>query len=199
MLSQNEIEIIVNNQTLKYYRSKGYYVPTTEVQLWAHKKDKRVKNGKDYRVVRGTKINIKIEDLPPSSNEIIDVFCEKCKVPFKIKYQSYISKRTKNCKKCVCSTVKGDGSRDYWVNKLIRSSTNATCDISGETDKRFLILHHLQSVKSGGRNIVENYVILSANYHMAFHNSLGGMNVPCTKEDYVKFKDKELLRLKEMR
>lgn len=42
-------------------------------------------------------------------------------------------------------------------------------------------------------NVEANYVILSANYHLAFHVWNGGTNVPCTPESYAKFKSLEMI------
>ena len=41
----NKVEIEVTNNTIKWYTSKGYIIPTHTVQLWATKDGKRVKNG----------------------------------------------------------------------------------------------------------------------------------------------------------
>jgi hypothetical protein len=93
-----------------------------------------------------------------------------------------------------CQAKKGfkGGCQDYWVDKLIINNPDAKCDISGETDKRFLELHHLLSRASGGKNEESNFVVLSANYHRAFHRWVGGTNVPCTPEQYYEFKELEL-------
>ena len=51
----------------------------------------------------------------------------------------------------------------------------------------------------GGQNEESNYVILSANYHTAFHNWLGGTAVPSKPEDYLMFKRREIAGLRPVR
>ncbi len=85
---------------------------------------------------------------------------------------------------------------DFWKKKLLKDNLEAKCDISGETDKRFLVLHHLHNKADGGLNNETNYVILSNNYHLAFHSWNGGYRTKCTKEYYELFKKEELEILK---
>lgn len=191
MFKNNAIEVNISNSTIRWYKAKGYEIPTHTVQLWATIKGKRVKNGIKNRVANNTKIMVKIEDLPPSSNVNIPLICPTCSKEFQTTYGAYLQKHSDNCSSCVKKKVKGDGSHGYWVNKLISENPKAACDISGETDKRFLVLHHLTSRGNGGRNIPDNYVVLSANYHLAFHVWNGGMGIPCTKEKYMQFKKQE--------
>ena len=191
-MNNSEVEVVVQGRTAKWFTEKGYVVPTHTVQLWAKKDGKRVKNGKAVRVKNGTKRVVRSADLPPSSNAIIRRTCTGCKVDFTTRYGAYLRKKESDrCTTCSKKRTKGDGSHGYWVKKLITLNENACCDISGEKDKRFLVLHHLLSRKNGGRNHKDNYVILSANYHLAFHNWNGGMNIPCTKKDYMRFKKQE--------
>ena len=195
MNENNEyVEVNVTSNTLKWYKDKGYDIPVTEVQLYAYNKNgKKIKNGKDYRVTKGTKILVKLDDLPPSSNKKITLTCEYCGKEFTTTFGAYKKKKKgKRCNECAKKRTKGDGTHGYWVKKLITDNPNACCDISGETDKRFLVLHHLDSRSNGGKNVEENYVILSSNYHTAFHRYMGGTNIPCTKKDYIKFKEEEL-------
>ena len=193
MIKEKTVEITVNSTTMKWYKEKGYDIPTEKVQLYCkNKKGNTIKNGVEYRVKVGTKIIVKVEDLPPNSNEDITVVCEKCGKEYTTRYSFYKKKKTNMCSECQKKTVKRDGCHSFWVDKLITNNPEAKCDISGETDKRFLVLHHLLSRKRGGKNEAENYVILSANYHMAFHNEIGGTQYGCTPEQYYAFKEKEL-------
>lgn len=192
MLLSEKIRIRVNNQTLRWYREKGYKIPTHTVQLWANVDGKRVKNGKETRVASGTEIDVFVRDLPPSSNVNIDLVCSDCSRAYTTTFGAYKRKHTDKCKACQKKETKNGGCHSYWVNKLITNNEHAKCDISGERDKRFLVLHHLNGRGERGENSEENYVILSANYHMAFHVSVGGTNVKCTKEQYEEFKRKEI-------
>lgn len=53
------------------------------------------------------------------------------------------------------------------------------------------MLHHLLSRRSCGKDEAANYVVLSANYHLAFHNWMGGMSIRCRPEDYTMFRQLE--------
>jgi DNA-directed RNA polymerase subunit N (RpoN/RPB10) len=190
MLKEKTVEVVINNTMIKWYRSKGYEIPVEEVQLYCtNKKGERIKNGKKTRVVAGTKIVVNVEDLPPQSNEQVTVICEQCGKEYTTTYQFYKNKKTNKCSECQKKTLKDTGSHRYWLDKLIVNNPNAKCDISGETDKRFLVLHHLLSRSNGGKDEESNYVILSANYHMAFHSSVGGTGSGCTPEQYYQFKE----------
>jgi 5-methylcytosine-specific restriction endonuclease McrA len=182
----------VNNSTLRWYLEKGYTIPTIEVQLWAkNSKGDRTKNGVERRVVRGTSIVVKRNDLPPFSNARLNFICVSCGKQFFTTWGAASIKKSRNCKQCASLQVKDTGCHSYWVDRLIARNPSAKCDISGETDKRFLVLHHLLSRSNGGSDEESNYVILSANYHLAFHVWNGGMNVPCTPDAYFKFKQIE--------
>jgi len=185
------IRVSVDTRHIKWYERKGYEVPKTKVQLWANINGKRVKNGIEYRVVRGTEILVKPEDLPPESNQYVSYRCETCGEVFKTQWKVYRKKMSKNCKACAAKKGFKGGCHSYWVEKLINNNPDAACDISGERDKRFLVLHHLLSRSLGGEDTEDNYVVLSANYHMAFHVSNGGTTAPCRPEHYHAFKEKE--------
>jgi hypothetical protein len=183
----------VQGRTAKWFKERGYHVPTHDVQLWAVIKGKLVKNGIGTRVKNGTKIIVKIADLPPASNVTITRCCNSCGNEFTTTYGAYLKKKESDrCAACSKKGLKGDGSHGYWVEQLIVKHEFAKCDISGEADKRFLVLHHLNSRSIGGKNTVDNYVVLSANYHLAFHMWCGGTNISCTADQYKEFKMLEL-------
>ena len=187
------VEITVNNSQLRWYLERGYEIPTVLVQLWAKNANgERIKNGVERRVARGTRIVVKHSDLPPMSNKRLVFTCESCGNEYTTTWGAYRDKKSRSCKSCVLANVKTTGCHSYWVYRLITNNPYAKCDISGETDKRFLVLHHLLSRRNGGKDEEENYVILSANYHLAFHNWNGGMNVPSTPDQYREFKKSEL-------
>lgn len=178
---------------IRWYEQKGYIIPKRKVQLYyINKYGVRKKNGVALRVKKGTKILIDISDLAPCSNAGVPVICPNCGKHFKVRWRTYSDRKSDKCNDCVKRTVIV-GCHSYWVSKLITNNLDAKCDISKENDKRFLVLHHLRSRNKGGKNEKSNYVILSANYHMAFHNSLGGTSKGCTPKQYYKFKNKELI------
>lgn len=193
MLKQDSTTIILNGTTTKWYKSKGYKIPLHDVQLYCKNKNgDTVKNGTKSRPIIGAKLTVKISDLMPGSNVDIIFICDTCRKEYSTTWQSYNMKSTNNCRDCQSKIqfFKG-GHHEWWVKKLITNNPDAKCNISGETDKRFLVLHHLLNRSSGGASKEFNYVILSANYHMAFHRSMGGLHIPCSQEDYIKFKLQE--------
>ena len=197
MLKENNIEITINGTTAKWYSEKGYNIPKREVQLYyKNKKGEKSKNGKSNQCKNGTKILVKIEDLHSNSNQSITFVCEECKNDCTTSWGAYQNKKTNLCTSCQKKTIKTvGGCHGYWVDKLISSNHDACCDISGEPDKRFLILHHLLSTKIGGKDEKSNYVILSSNYHIAFHRWIGTQKTS-TPDKYIKFKELCLIELK---
>lgn len=193
MLVTNTIDIVINSTTIKWYEEKGYNIPKRKKQLYVNRNGVKYKNGIKTVYATGDKMNVKVEDLPPNSNAKVRYKCEECGEIFDIKWQTYQQKQTDYCVKCYNKIFNfKEGSDSYWYNKLIKNNPDAKCDISGETDKRFLCLHHLLSKSNGGKNTYDNYVILSHNYHMAFHHSfMGHSSIKCTPEDYYKFKEEE--------
>ena len=110
-MNYDEILVTVNGTTLKWFSEKGYTIPTTARQLWANTKGKRVKNGIKHGVAKGTKIRVKISDLPPASGEKITRLCTSCKKEFTTTYGEWVKKeQTDRCMPCAKVKVKGDGS-----------------------------------------------------------------------------------------
>lgn len=194
MLKSETIQVTLDSQSIKWYRYKGYDIPIHKRQCFANKNGKRIKNGHKIGVKDGTKLLVKVNDLKPKSNVIICFICDTCKQEFTTTWQAHKSKISNNCRSCQAKNGFKGGCHDYWVSKLIVNNTKAQCDISGEKDKRFLVLHHLLNRKNGGKNEESNYVILSANYHLAFHTWNGGMNINCTADQYYEFKEQEKIK-----
>lgn len=183
-----QIEITMNNSEIQWFKNKGYEIPTEIVQLFCkNKQGKQIKNGVAEKIRVGTKLVVDIDDLPPSSNRKIDWKCSNCGEQQNTSYYAYLGKKTDLCRRCFNTTQRKLDSHDYWVGQLIRDDLNAKCHISGETDKRFLVLHHLLSKSNGGKNEESNYVVLTANWHTAFHRWMGGFNIPCCPDDFKRF------------
>lgn len=192
LLSEEWTDIVVNNCDISWLEDKGYKIPTHTRQLWCNGIDgKRVKNGVKICVASDTKLRVKRADLPPSSNRRMKFICNNCGKNYQTTWGKYRTRKFPDCGKCEKSKLKTTGCHSYWIKKLITDNPEAKCDISGERDKRFLVLHHLLSRKNGGKNEESNYVILSANYHLAFHSCHGGMAAKCAPEQYIKFKQLE--------
>lgn len=185
------VRVKVTNNTIKWYVDKGYHVPTEKVQLYAKGTNgQRIKNGIELRIKNNTEIFVKPQDLPPSNKSKVECICSKCGAQFTIKWSDWYKKKTDMCRYCSSNAPKVF-CHTYWVKKLITDNPDSKCDISGETDKRFLELHHLTSVKDVIATSPEEYVILSANYHRAFHKYISTTK-RCTPELYFEFKRQEL-------
>jgi DNA-directed RNA polymerase subunit RPC12/RpoP len=186
-MDTQSVEVGLSGRYIKWYERRGYKVPTHAVQCWANKDGRRVKNGIEKRVKEGTKIVVSVKDLPPESNAKVEYVCETCGEKFKTQWKIYRKKMSGSCKSCAAKKGFKGGCQDYWFDRLIKNNPNAKCDISGISDKRFLQLHHLLSRKDGGKNIEENFMILSANLHTAFHRWAGGNKI-ATPEQYAEFR-----------
>lgn len=171
-------QILVTGKTLRWYKSKGYTTP-------------------DKFPVNGFKTLVSSLDLTPGSCLKVTIKCPECGILFKIPRYKLNKRKSPYCKIClhkVPRLIEGE-YQDIrsWTKRLIDSNNSAKCDICGETDKRFLQLHHLTPIAAGGRNIESNLVILSANYHSAFHNHYkNGVVDTATPEDYYAFREQEL-------
>ena len=92
MLITKEVEVDVSGGVKQYYLNKGYEIPQC-----FNKKNNR------YTVKRGTKIWVKVEDLPSGTNHRIAYSCDSCGKEFKTDWISY-QKNNHNgknfCKKC---------------------------------------------------------------------------------------------------
>ena len=108
MLITEEVEVILHASTTKHYELSGYKIP-------------RVKVKNKYVVKKGTTIIIKVEDLLPLSNVIVEYECDYCERPKQIAYCDYTRKNTKNDKDCCIDCLgkyKSEISKELWKEKL---------------------------------------------------------------------------------
>lgn len=85
-LITNEVEITLNNRTIRWYENKGYEIPK-------YYNKKRCK----YIIKSGTKIKVKVEDLTNGSTPIIDT-----NVNINIPRSAIAFDETKHKYKCSC-------------------------------------------------------------------------------------------------
>jgi len=195
MIESEFIEVKISSNTAKHYKELGYEIPFHTTNHYKKGKfGQKIKNGVRVAVKRGTTIMVKSSDLMKSSNQYVKFICKNCNKSYEIKWANHSRKKSQYCGMCKFTDNFKGGCHSYWFSKLIVEDPFAKCDISGESDRRFLVLHHLLSRKNGGKDHPDNYVILSANYHHAFHIANGGMNIPSTPEQYYKFKELEKIR-----
>jgi hypothetical protein len=172
-----ETDVRVHWRNAGFYASKGYFIGPSE-------------NYKG-RFATGQTIRVKTADLHPGTLKRVDLYCDTCGLVYNLRFRDYMLKQSDTCLACI-RAPENCVSHDYWLKRLIHENPEARCDVSGEKDKRFLVLHHLLSRRDGGLNEETNYVVLTANWHMAFHGSLlGGSRGGCDPEDYYEFKKEQ--------
>lgn len=81
MLITKEVEVDVSGSAKQYYLNKGYKIPQ-----YFNKKNNR------YIVKQGTKIRVKVEDLPPTTKHRIVYLCDSCNKEFEVDWASYQKK-----------------------------------------------------------------------------------------------------------
>lgn len=85
-LISTEVEVSLDGGCIKYYESLGYVIPRTE-KVYRNKKG----NIKDRRmtVSKGTKIKVKVSDLPPKSTVLVEIECDYCHKHKMTRYSNY--------------------------------------------------------------------------------------------------------------
>ena len=96
MLLSKEVEVNVFSSNVPYYESLGYKIP-------------RYKNDRGkLKIKKGTKIIVKVEDLPKRSGVKIKAKCDKCGKEYYIAYGNYIKQNHNGkiyCKHCFCTVL----------------------------------------------------------------------------------------------
>jgi hypothetical protein len=118
-IKEKEVLVTLNNKTIKYYEEKGYTIP------------RYLDNSSRYKVKRGTKITVSIEDLSEGSNIRVTKICDECgkQIPNKPYDAILISRintdgkdRCFNCGKINGGKTKKENIRyedslKYWANE----------------------------------------------------------------------------------
>ena len=80
---------------------------------------------------------------------------------------------------------------DEWCYK-VKEQANFICDCCGKRGGE-LCSHHLNNYRDylEERLNIDNGVCLCRSCHKEFHAWMGGTKIKCTKEDYIKFKNKK--------
>lgn len=195
-LISNTAEIVAHGTNIKYYREKGYYIPTVK-----HKWGNTVK--------KGTKIIVNVKDLSPNSTAKVTLECDFCKKRFEAPYHRYTNYNYNGlcyCNACSKKVFCG-GEKNYCWNKnktdeereilrnyreytdFIKKVLNRdkfTCLCCGKTHEN-LEVHHLNGYNwyKKGRTDETNAVTLCHNCHYNFHSIYGRGNN--TKEEFEKW------------
>lgn len=196
-LISTEVEVILNNKTIKYYEDLGYEIP-------------RYKNKWEKSVVkRGTKITVKVEDLPKSSKVEVDVTCDCCRKDYRMKYQDYNRYNHDEkiyCNKCSNSVLCSKENHPNWnpnktdeergiqrnypeytefIKKVLKRD-NYTCRCCGKQNDDMEV-HHLNGYDwcIEQRTDETNGVTLCKSCHKNFHSIYGkGRN---TREQFYEW------------
>jgi hypothetical protein len=104
-LTTKEVEIILHNKVINYYKNLGYNIP-------------RVKGKWGLTVPHGSKIIVKVEDLTDCSKINVNVECDGCGENINIRWQDYkkcVKEDNKYyCKKCANNDYKKWISFEQW-------------------------------------------------------------------------------------
>jgi hypothetical protein len=115
MIITKEVEVILTGSNIKYYEDLGYEIPRRRLSTRVSKKC--------LTVPKGSKIKIKIEDLPKGSHCVVECFCDYCleegkKTILRKPYYKYINQNEKSIiKKDCCEKCKGKKQREYFLSK----------------------------------------------------------------------------------
>lgn len=107
MLETKEVEVKLHPSNVKHYEDLGYPIP-------------RVKNNQGNLVVpRGSKIIVKVQDLQPASNVMVEYYCDYCGEKKQIMFCDYIRKKSKKdcCIDCL-GKYKSELNKIQWEDKL---------------------------------------------------------------------------------
>lgn len=203
MLITKEVNITIHPKNIYHFENLGYEIPRYYN-----------KNSCTWRVKRGTKITVNINDVLKNSTIKILVSCDLCGKENTITYQSY-NKHNRDgeyfCNKCSLSLFNSgennpswnpnltdeeraikrsyDGYKDFTRKVLLRD--NYTCKCCGKYGGK-LIVHHLDGYNWNidGRTDEKNSVTLCENCHYSFHAIYGNGNN--TKEQFEEWLGKVL-------
>ena len=206
MIITKDVPITICSANMEYYTQKGYKIPKS-----------KNKYGR-ITTPRGTKINVKVEDLPKSCSVKIEVECDNCKKHYLIIYENY-SKTNHNgkiyCKKCAKKLFNSGENHPLYKPELtqeyredVRSYTeyvdfikkvlardNYICQCCGCTNKSSLQVHHLDGYNwcEEKRTLVSNGITLCKKCHYNFHSHYG--NGDNTKEQFEEWFGKTIYLL----
>lgn len=180
-LLSTEADVVLCNN-IKYYESLGYDVPKYYDEK--HKK---------YSVKRGSRISVKISDLPLNSHAIVNVKCDKCEKEYEMEYRIYLKYSHDNniyCNSCACSIFNSGENNLMWNPNLtneerllkrnypeyiefvkrVLNRDNYICQCCGVHSNK-LEVHHLDGYSwcKEKRLNVDNGISLCNDCHSNFH------------------------------
>lgn len=116
-----EVEMKVHASTAKYYESLGYEVPMRKAS-----KSTQKRTGKEYVYDIGKTFMVKVDDLPLSSNIVIDYLCDYCLEEIMPTVYANLTKGTKDvnkmaCRKCFPQKIKEVSLLRYGVDNYAKT------------------------------------------------------------------------------
>ena len=197
-LITKEVEVSLSTNSIRYYRNLGYIIPQSE-KPWG------------VTTTRGTKLMVKVIDLPKSSLISVKIKCDKCNEILELPYRNYVQCNHNGkyyCHKCACDTFNSKENNYRWNKdmsdnerenkrclqeykdfvKRVMARDNYTCVVSGKTSKETeLEVHHLDGYNwcINKRLDVTNAITVTKDLHRAFHAKYGSGNN--TKEQFLEF------------
>lgn len=119
----DEIEVPLSGLNIQYYENLGYDIPRMQS-----------KNNKNKMIVpRGSKIRIKVDDLPSGSNILVPCVCDFCGKKF-VRQYNIICRMHKNGNRmdsCGSDDCKNKCIADTKINKYGTTNTAIICDKTG--------------------------------------------------------------------
>ena len=192
-----EIEIGLGGKNIKHYESLGYKIP------------RRMDEYKRFRIVRGSKIIVKVQDLHEKSNVMLEVECDHCHKHYDMLYSNYQKVERSGkiyCRECAVKIFNsGENSSSYKKEKTkeerelkrlypeyfqfvkrVLARDNYTCQCCHNPGQN-LEVHHLDGYDwcKDRRTDDTNGITLCEICHSNFHSMFG--NGGNTKEQFEKW------------
>lgn len=203
LILPQEVEVDVGGRNKSYYKGLGYYIP-----------ERKDVNGK-LRTPKNTKIKVNVEHLTKSSAVYVDVECDCCHTPLKVRYQDYTGHNHDGkyyCEKCRSKVFISGKNNPRWNNTLtdyerengrnypeyrefvkkVMQRDNYLCAVCGKTKSNDMYVHHLDGYNwcDEGRTKLSNGITLCGDCHKEFHRVYGcGFN---TKEQFEEWYGKTI-------
>jgi len=134
MLKSEFVEVGIGGRNIKRYKKLGYTI------------NQYKNNSYEYVVRRGTKLVVKIEDLPPKSSAKVICVCDSCGKSCEISYSNYNKNKRDNgetfCEKCrlgkYCSLGQWmkDNNIDFQIYWGIKNK-NSPFDVHYKSNKKY--------------------------------------------------------------